>query len=150
VQNETYRDRFLSLGASPEVVHVTGSIKFDGAQTDRANPLTRHLRNWRGSLTTTLSSWPAAPNIPKSIWPWRPSGPCPAEFPRLRLILVPVIPNDSTRSLQHWQDQDCPGNAEASLGAFRQIPTLVFCSWMSWANWRLGGGRLASPSSVAA
>ena len=37
-QDETYAERFRSLGARPETVHVTGSMKYDGAQTDRNNP----------------------------------------------------------------------------------------------------------------
>ena len=31
------------LGARPETVHITGSMKYDGAQTDRGNPATRRL-----------------------------------------------------------------------------------------------------------
>ena len=30
--------RFCRLGARPETVHVTGSMKFDGAETDRQQP----------------------------------------------------------------------------------------------------------------
>jgi 3-deoxy-D-manno-octulosonic-acid transferase len=44
VQNETYAERFRALGARPPSVHVTGSIKFDGAQTERDNPATTRLR----------------------------------------------------------------------------------------------------------
>jgi len=43
VQDETYAERFRTLGARPETVHVTGSMKYDGAQTDRNNPTTRRL-----------------------------------------------------------------------------------------------------------
>ena len=44
VQNETYAERFRELGAPAQAVHVTGSIKFDGAQTERDNPTTLRLR----------------------------------------------------------------------------------------------------------
>jgi 3-deoxy-D-manno-octulosonic-acid transferase len=44
VQNETYAERFRELGAPKQAVHVTGSIKFDGAQTERDNPTTLRLR----------------------------------------------------------------------------------------------------------
>jgi 3-deoxy-D-manno-octulosonic-acid transferase len=43
VQDETYAGRFRALGASPQSVHVTGSMKYDGAQADRNNPATRRL-----------------------------------------------------------------------------------------------------------
>ena len=38
VQNAEFAARFHALGARDEAVQITGSIKFDGAQTDRANP----------------------------------------------------------------------------------------------------------------
>lgn len=43
VQNEEYAERFRQLGADGSRVHVTGSIKFDGAQADRGNPQTIRL-----------------------------------------------------------------------------------------------------------
>lgn len=46
VQNDCYAQRFRDLGARPETVHVTGSIKFDGAATDRNNAATQALRQW--------------------------------------------------------------------------------------------------------
>jgi 3-deoxy-D-manno-octulosonic-acid transferase len=42
-QDETYAERFRLLGTWPERVCVTGSMKYDGAQTDRANPTTQRL-----------------------------------------------------------------------------------------------------------
>jgi 3-deoxy-D-manno-octulosonic-acid transferase len=48
VQDESYAERFRALGARPDVVHVTGSIKFDGAQTDRDNSATVRLRQMWG------------------------------------------------------------------------------------------------------
>ena len=47
-QNEEYADRFRALGAAPDAVHVTGSIKFDGAQTDRAIRPRARLRDLAG------------------------------------------------------------------------------------------------------
>ncbi len=42
-QNAQYAERFAALGVPADRVHVTGSLKFDGAQTDRDNPATRAL-----------------------------------------------------------------------------------------------------------
>ncbi|QDU09575.1 3-deoxy-D-manno-octulosonic acid transferase [Gimesia aquarii] len=44
-QTETYAERFRSLKGNSECVHVTGSIKFDGIEIERDNPLTAELRN---------------------------------------------------------------------------------------------------------
>ena len=46
VQTDEYAARFLDLGAAPESVVTTGSVKFDGVQTDRQNERTRSLREW--------------------------------------------------------------------------------------------------------
>ena len=48
VQDETYAERFRYLGGPPERVVMTGSMKFDGAVTDRENPATRDLRRLAG------------------------------------------------------------------------------------------------------
>ncbi|HEV3137931.1 MAG TPA: glycosyltransferase N-terminal domain-containing protein, partial [Pirellulales bacterium] len=47
-QNALYADRFLEIGARNHCVYVTGSLKFDGAQTDRDNPATARLRSLAG------------------------------------------------------------------------------------------------------
>ena len=44
VQNATYADRFADLGAASERIVVTGSVKFDQAETDCDNPRTAELR----------------------------------------------------------------------------------------------------------
>ncbi len=48
VQNPRYASRFAQLGAPTTAIHVTGSIKFDGARGDRDQPATRALRRLWG------------------------------------------------------------------------------------------------------
>ena len=43
-QTEEYAEAVRSLGAPPDRVHVTGSVKYDGAIGDRRNPRTEELR----------------------------------------------------------------------------------------------------------
>ena len=43
VQNDEYREAYRALGAAPERIRVTGSVKYDGVQSDRDNPKTREL-----------------------------------------------------------------------------------------------------------
>ena len=47
-QNDESAERFRALGAPADRVHVTGSLKYDGAQTDRDNPRTAALRKLAG------------------------------------------------------------------------------------------------------
>ncbi len=43
VQDSTYAQRFVDLGANQERVVVSGSVKYDGARSERDNPETRRL-----------------------------------------------------------------------------------------------------------
>jgi 3-deoxy-D-manno-octulosonic-acid transferase len=89
VQTEEYARRFRELGAPAERVHVTGSLKFDGVESDRNHPAVERLRSAfqldsdslvfvagstiDGEEEAALEAWEAV----------RPG------HPELRLILVP-------------------------------------------------------------
>lgn len=92
-QNEQYAERFLALGARSEAVHVTGSLKFDGAQTDRGNAATVRLRQLAGfqeSDIVFLAGSTQEPEERLAIEAFRALAP---EHPELRLILVPRHPD---------------------------------------------------------
>jgi 3-deoxy-D-manno-octulosonic-acid transferase len=92
VQNETYARRFRELGADPDRVHVTGSLKFDGAATSRDNPLTRELvRQWQcetGDLVFLAGSTQA----PEERLAIHTFAALAVEHPHLHLIVVPRHP----------------------------------------------------------
>jgi len=44
VQTDEYATRFVEIGAPPDRVHVTGSVKYDAVETDRQNSATARLR----------------------------------------------------------------------------------------------------------
>jgi 3-deoxy-D-manno-octulosonic-acid transferase len=92
VQNEEYAERFQALGAPPQRVHVTGSIKFDGAQTDRNNPITRKLTALAGIKDTDvvfLAGSTQAPEEALAIEVFRQLSP---QYPNLRLLITPRHP----------------------------------------------------------
>lgn len=45
VQTEEYAACFRDLGVKPDRIHVTGSVKYDGVESDRSNPRTQELRH---------------------------------------------------------------------------------------------------------
>src|SRR5271163_4279219 len=45
-QNADYAQRFVELGIASDRVSVTGSVKYDGLESDRNNTQTRELRHW--------------------------------------------------------------------------------------------------------
>lgn len=91
-QNDEYGDRFLDLGAPEENLYITGSTKFDGAQTDRQNPQTLALAHLAGigpedivflAGSTQEGEEQAALEVYQAL----------ADIePRLRLIIVPRHP----------------------------------------------------------
>jgi 3-deoxy-D-manno-octulosonic-acid transferase len=91
-QNNETADRFRALGAPAERVHVTGSLKYDGAQTDRNNPRTQALRELAGLAADDIVFLAGSTQEPEeqiAIDIFRRLAP---QHPRLRLILVPRHP----------------------------------------------------------
>jgi len=91
-QNDESADRFRALGAPPERVHVLGSLKYDGAQTDRHNPRTvalRKLAQIDDRDIVFLAGSTQEPEEEYAIEIFRRLAP---QHPRLRLILVPRHP----------------------------------------------------------
>ena len=72
-QTEEYAERFVDLGVPRSRVRVTGSVKYDGLETDRSNPKTaRPPPGARAWPRPSWSSWPGA------RWRGRKRRPCAA------------------------------------------------------------------------
>jgi len=91
VQDSTYAERFKALGASPERLHTTGSIKFDGIETDRDNPSSLHLAKLAG-LTETPVFLAGSTQAPEEEYALSAFLAARKVEPDLRLILVPRHP----------------------------------------------------------
>jgi 3-deoxy-D-manno-octulosonic-acid transferase len=92
VQSDEYARRFAALGTPPERVHVTGSLKFDGARTDRDNPATRRLAELAGIGPDDAVFLAGSTQEPEEALALAAYRELAAEHPRLRLILVPRHP----------------------------------------------------------
>lgn len=91
-QNHEYADRFIALGAAGERVRITGSMKYDGARTERNNPQTKRLAALAGiepSNVVFLAGSTQEPEEAAALETFRALAP---RFPKLRLILVPRHP----------------------------------------------------------
>lgn len=91
-QNQTYAARFLALGARPETVHVTGSIKYDGAQTDRDNPATQRLKRLAGFRPDDVVFLAGSTQEPEESIALNVFCKLAPRWPNLRLVLVPRHP----------------------------------------------------------
>lgn len=91
-QNETYARRFVDLGASHAAVHVTGSVKFDGASTNRDNDRTQELKRLAGIADDEFVFLAGSTQEGEEAAAVDAFRELSAEHPRLRLILVPRHP----------------------------------------------------------
>lgn len=92
VQGQDYAERFLALGARRETVHVTGSIKFDGARTTRDSAETRRLAGLAAIADKDAVFLAGSTQDPEESLAVEVFERLAGEFPRLKLILVPRHP----------------------------------------------------------
>ncbi len=88
-QNEEYADRLIGLGARPDVVTVTGSVKFDGVCSDREGKATLQLAELFGLQqedTVFIAGSTQHPEEQLALKAWKSLRKDHAD---LRLILVP-------------------------------------------------------------
>ena len=91
-QTELYAGWFRRLGVSSEVIRITGSIKFDGANTNRNNPETEHFRTLAGVSADDIVFLAGSTQHPEERFAVECYEHLKKEFPQLRLILVPRHP----------------------------------------------------------
>jgi 3-deoxy-D-manno-octulosonic-acid transferase len=91
-QDEESAQRFRELGAPIERVHVTGSLKYDGAQTDRNNSRTIALRQLAGVSDDDIVFLAGSTQEPEEQYAIEIFQHLAPLHPRLRLLLVPRHP----------------------------------------------------------
>jgi 3-deoxy-D-manno-octulosonic-acid transferase len=91
-QNVESAERFRNLGAPPDRVHVTGSLKYDGAQMDRNNSRTITLRQLAGFADDEIVFLAGSTQEPEEQIAIDIFRRLSAYHPGLRLVLVPRHP----------------------------------------------------------
>jgi len=120
-QDDTYAERFRALGARPEAVHATGSMKYDGAPTDRNNPATRRLAELAGFGDADIVLLAGSTQEPEEAIALETFRTLSSQWPQLRLVLVPRHPDrfESVAKLLDstgipWQRRTALGRGAAS------------------------------------
>ncbi len=93
VQDETCAERFRTLGARPETICVTGSMKYDGAPTDRQNAATQRLAALAGFLPDDIVLLAGSTQEPEEAMALDTFRDLIDEWPQLRLVVVPRHPD---------------------------------------------------------
>lgn len=91
-QNNESAGRFRELGAPPDRVAVTGSLKYDGAQTDRNNSRTQSLRQLAAIAEDEIVFLAGSTQEPEEQYAIDVFRRLAPQHPELRLILVPRHP----------------------------------------------------------
>lgn len=88
-QNGEYASRFVDLGVPPARVRVTGSVKFDGLESDRGNPRTVALRRALGLAPSELIFVAGSTMEGEEAAALAAYRQARRSHPNLRLVLVP-------------------------------------------------------------
>ncbi|MGL4513469.1 MAG: 3-deoxy-D-manno-octulosonic acid transferase [Lacipirellulaceae bacterium] len=91
-QDAATRERFVALGARPRAALVTGSLKYDGAQTDRDNPRTAALRSIAEIAADDPVWLVGSTQAPEEEIALRVYQRLAKDHPALRLVIVPRHP----------------------------------------------------------
>ncbi len=114
-QDNTYAERFRSLGARPETVVVTGSMKYDGAQTDRNNPATQRLRRLARFADDDVVFLAGSTQAPEEEAALAAFCALKDTWPKLRLVLVPRHPDRFESVARLLDDSGLPWQRRTTL-----------------------------------
>jgi 3-deoxy-D-manno-octulosonic-acid transferase len=89
VQNQEYAERFVDLGIPRQRIRVTGSVKYDGLESDRNNPRTLALRRALGLSGADLVFVAGSTQEGEEAAALAAYRTARRKHPRLRLVLVP-------------------------------------------------------------
>jgi len=119
VQDETYAERFRALGARPEAVRVTGSMKYDGARTDRDNPETRRLAALAGFAPDDVVFLAGSTQEPEEAAALEVFRRLKDDWPALRLVIVPRHPDRFDAVARLIDESGLPWMRRSELGGKR-------------------------------
>jgi 3-deoxy-D-manno-octulosonic-acid transferase len=91
-QTSEYATRFRQLGISEAQIEVTGSIKFDGAKSNRQLPEIQALRDWAGFQADEIIWLAGSTGEPEEQLILQTYQELSTPYPALRLVIVPRHP----------------------------------------------------------
>jgi 3-deoxy-D-manno-octulosonic-acid transferase len=135
------------LGAAAEKLHVTGSLKFDGAETNRDNPMSNRLRKWAGFRPDDVVFLAGSTQEPEEALAVEAFRSLRDEFPQLRLVLVPRHPDRFEAVADLLQESGLPWCRRSGATAGTQPILLVdtigeLSAWWGTASIAYVGGSM--------
>lgn len=147
-QNADTAERFLKLGARKGRVSSTGSLKFDGATTDRENPRTRPLRELAGFSREDVVFLAGSTQSPEEEMSLRIFKGLLSQHPHLKLVIVPRHPQRFDEVAQilkssglSWSRRSEFGNSKSGRSSIILVDTIgELGAWWGMANIGFVGG----------
>jgi 3-deoxy-D-manno-octulosonic-acid transferase len=126
-QTEDYADHFRRLGVAPERLRVTGSVKYDGVETNRANPKTQELARLFGldNRSNNLIWVAGSTQDPEEKIVLVIYAKLQKKFPGLRLFLVPRQKERFDEVARLLRNSDLPFIRRSQLLAPSPAPPLA-------------------------
>jgi 3-deoxy-D-manno-octulosonic-acid transferase len=130
-QTDEYADRFVDLGVPRSRVRVTGSVKFDGLESDRSNPKTLALRKALGLSSTELVFVAGSTMEGEEEAALAAYRQARVAYPQLRLVLVPRHPErfDAVASMLEARGERVVRRSEGPSPivprSFKQAPPVI-------------------------
>ena len=121
-QNTEYADRFVDLGVPRSRVRVTGSVKFDGLESDRSNPKTVALRKALGLSPAELVFVAGSTMEGEEEAALAAYRKARISHPQLRLVLVPRHP-ERFEQVASWLASQGERVVRRSEGGAPSIPS---------------------------
>ena len=161
-QNLDYADRFRDLGVREQVLKITGSVKFDGAITDRNNDRTFSLAGLAGIKPQDIVFLAGSTQDPEEKFALEIYQELQSRYPHLKLLIVPRHPErfDAVAQLLNdagiaWQRRsqltEAQMAATSSAGLATPVPRVLLIdtigelgSWWGTANIAFVGGSFGS------
>jgi 3-deoxy-D-manno-octulosonic-acid transferase len=152
-QDATYADRFRQLGARPQSIEVTGSMKYDGAQTDRHNPATQRLRALAGFADDDVVLLAGSTQEPEESIAVETYRQLRDAWPQLRLVLVPRHPERFPSVARLLEASGIPWQRRTLLDQQTRVPGARILlvdvvgelgAWWGTAQIALVGGSLSN------
>jgi 3-deoxy-D-manno-octulosonic-acid transferase len=125
VQSADYAERLRQLGVVPERVTVTGSVKYDGATGERDTPKGQELRRVL-NLGSAIVWVAGSTHAPEEAIVLGVFAKLRAQFPQLRLLLVPRHPDRFTEVAGLVQQAGLPFVRRSQIAEpLREMPDVV-------------------------
>lgn len=116
-QDDATAERFRSLGANTKSVVTTGSLKYDGAETDRNNARTQSFKELAGFSDADTVWLAGSTQEPEEAICLRVFQELHEEHPELKLVLVPRHPDRFDEVAEMLNQSGLPWTRRSLLGS---------------------------------